>query len=103
MSYNISAIIGGVYGNTEWKFKSNSEAEEGFHWNTGFWRLDPEKLFLRRQDRFHQGVVGELIREGSSKIKETFESLLVGETITTTLDEQIVYNQGLQILRYVNM
>ena len=47
--------------------------------------------------------MGELIREGSSKIKETFESLLVGETITTTLDEQIVYNQGLQILRYVNM
>ena len=39
------------------------------------------------------GLVGKLIREGSSKVKETFESLLAGETITTTLDEQIVYNQ----------
>ena len=38
-------------------------------------------------------LVGKLIREGSSKVKETFESLLTGETITTTLDEQIVYNQ----------
>ncbi|MDY4838777.1 MAG: AAA family ATPase [Lachnospiraceae bacterium] len=39
------------------------------------------------------GLVGKLIREGSSKVKETFESLLAGEIITTTLDEQIVYNQ----------
>ena len=39
------------------------------------------------------GLVGKLIREGSSGIKETFEHLLAGETITTTLDEQIVYNQ----------
>ena len=39
------------------------------------------------------GLVGKLIREGSSKVKENFESLLAGETITTTLDEQIVYNQ----------
>ena len=38
-------------------------------------------------------LVGKLIREGSSKVKETFESLLTGETVTTTLDEQIVYNQ----------
>ena len=39
------------------------------------------------------GLVGKLIREGSGEIKETFESLLAGETITVTLDEQIVYNQ----------
>ena len=39
------------------------------------------------------GLVGKLIREGSNKVKETFESLLAGETITTALDEQIVYNQ----------
>ena len=39
------------------------------------------------------GLVGKLIREGSNKVKETFESLLAGETITTALDEQIVYDQ----------
>lgn len=38
-------------------------------------------------------MVGKLIREGSSGIKERFEMLLRGETIRTPIDEQIVYNQ----------
>mgnify|MGYP000862954424 CR=1 FL=1 len=38
-------------------------------------------------------LIGELIRRGSSQIKETFEDLLAGESIMTELDEQIVYEQ----------
>jgi uncharacterized protein YfbU (UPF0304 family) len=39
------------------------------------------------------GLVGKLIREGSGEIKEQFEILLQGNTITSELDEQIVYSQ----------
>ncbi len=38
-------------------------------------------------------LVGKLIREGNIRIKNTFEQLLKGEHIFTTIDEQIVYNQ----------
>ncbi|MDY4839560.1 MAG: AAA family ATPase [Lachnospiraceae bacterium] len=38
-------------------------------------------------------LVGKLLREGSSSVKETFETLIAGGSIRTTLDEQIVYNQ----------
>lgn len=38
-------------------------------------------------------LVGKLIREGSTQIKESFKILLNGESIKTELDEQIVYNQ----------
>ena len=38
-------------------------------------------------------LVGKLIREGNSSIKEKFERLLEDETISTTLDEQIIYDQ----------
>ena len=38
-------------------------------------------------------LVGKLIREGSQNIKETFEELLQGGSLTTDIDEQIVYNQ----------
>ena len=34
-----------------------------------------------------------MIQEGSSDIKEKFEVLLRGDTIQTSVDEQIVYNQ----------
>ena len=37
--------------------------------------------------------MGKLIREGSRRIKTTFESLLKGEIISCPIDEQIVYNQ----------
>ncbi len=38
-------------------------------------------------------LVSKLIREGSRRIKEDFESLLRGEAIRTQVDEQIVYSQ----------
>ena len=38
-------------------------------------------------------LVGKLLREGNRGIKEKFESLMNGETIRTSIDEQIVYNQ----------
>ena len=38
-------------------------------------------------------LVGKLIREGDSSIKEKFEELIRGNKIRTPIDEQIVYNQ----------
>lgn len=38
-------------------------------------------------------LAGNLIRQGSRQIKETFEILLSGESITTEINEQIVYEQ----------
>lgn len=38
-------------------------------------------------------LAGKLIREGSRDIKEGFEQLLLGESLVTEIDEQIVYNQ----------
>ncbi|MDD6615580.1 MAG: AAA family ATPase [Lachnospiraceae bacterium] len=38
-------------------------------------------------------LVGKLLREGDGGIKEKFESLLRGEVIRTSIDEQIVYSQ----------
>ena len=38
-------------------------------------------------------LVGKLIREGDSSIKEKFEELIRGNMIRTPIDEQIVYNQ----------
>ena len=37
-------------------------------------------------------LVGKLVREGSRKVKETFERLLQGESIRAEIDEQIVYD-----------
>ena len=38
-------------------------------------------------------LIASLIQKGSKQVKETFELLLSGNTITTEFDEQIVYNQ----------
>jgi hypothetical protein len=38
-------------------------------------------------------LVGKLLREGNGEIKEQFELLIKGKTITCEIDEQIVYNQ----------
>lgn len=38
-------------------------------------------------------LVGKLIREGGNQIKETFRQLLLGKSIETEVDEQIVYDQ----------
>ena len=55
--------------------------------------LDTGKFNTYWANTSANGLVGKLIREGSGDIKKTFERLLEGETITTALDEQIVYNQ----------
>ena len=39
------------------------------------------------------GLAGKLIREGSTDMKQTFESLLAGRVFETKIDEQIVYDQ----------
>ena len=39
------------------------------------------------------GLVSKLIREGSMRVKTSFEKLLKGETIICPIDEQIVFNQ----------
>ena len=85
-----------------------TEKDEVKHWYDGFvfgsisdiynpWSiinyLDTGKFNTYWANTSANGLVGKLIREGSSGIKETFERLLAGETITATLDEQIVYNQ----------
>lgn len=38
-------------------------------------------------------LIGKLIREGNTQVKESFELLLNGKEIVTELDEQIVYDQ----------
>ena len=38
-------------------------------------------------------LAGKLIGGGTRQVKETFEKLLVGESITTEIDEQIIYDQ----------
>ena len=38
-------------------------------------------------------LAGDLIRKGASQVKTSFEKLLAGSSVTTELDEQIVYNQ----------
>ncbi|MFR9099061.1 MAG: hypothetical protein ACLVI9_04505 [Anaerostipes hadrus] len=38
-------------------------------------------------------MIGKLIREGNTQVKESFELLLGGKEIVTELDEQIVYDQ----------
>lgn len=55
--------------------------------------LDTEKYTTFWANTSSNSLVGKLIREGSRSIKEKFERLLKGETITSQIDEQIVYNQ----------
>lgn len=55
--------------------------------------LDTGKISTYWANTSSNSLVGKLIREGSSRIKESFERLLKGETICTPIDEQIVYNQ----------
>lgn len=55
--------------------------------------LDKGKFSTYWANTSGNSLVGKLIREGNSEIKEQFETLLQGGTIETELDEQIVYNQ----------
>ena len=55
--------------------------------------LDKQKVGPYWTNTSSNSLVGKVIREGSSQIKESFEHLLAGETIVIHIDEQIVYNQ----------
>ena len=55
--------------------------------------LDERKIGVYWANTSSNSLVGTLIREGSPEIKMTMESLLRGETFSTTFDEQIVFNQ----------
>ena len=55
--------------------------------------LDKGKVGTYWANSSSNGLVGKLIREGDKRIKTNFESLLHGEIIRCSLDEQIVYNQ----------
>ncbi len=55
--------------------------------------LDTGKYNTYWANTSSNSLVGKLLREGNRRIKEKFEALLQDETITTPIDEQIVYNQ----------
>lgn len=54
--------------------------------------LDKGKVGAYWANTSSNSLVGKLVREGSRKVKETFERLLQGESIRTEIDEQIVYD-----------
>ncbi len=54
--------------------------------------LDKKRVGTYWANTSSNSLVGKLVREGSRNIKETFESLLRGESICTEIDEQIVYD-----------
>lgn len=90
------------------EFGLESEKEKVKKWYDGFifgchediynpWSIlnfiDKRKYTTYWANTSSNSLVGKLIREGSVRIKEKFESLLRGEILVTPIDEQIVYNQ----------
>ena len=55
--------------------------------------LDTKQLKPYWANTSSNSLVGKLIREGNSDIKQTMEELIAGKSTTIQLDEQIVYNQ----------
>lgn len=55
--------------------------------------LDKGKFMTYWANTSSNSLVGKLIREGSKNLKASFEALLDGQHLWTTVDEQIVYNQ----------
>ncbi len=55
--------------------------------------LDTGRISTYWANTSSNSLVGKLLREGTSSIKQKFEALLLGETVTSPIDEQIVYNQ----------
>ena len=55
--------------------------------------LDKGKVAAYWANTSSNSLVGKLIREGSKGVKQSFERLLNGEHLLTTIDEQIVYSQ----------
>ncbi len=54
--------------------------------------IDKGKLGAYWANTSSNSLVEKLVREGSRKVKETFERLLQGESIRAEIDEQIVYD-----------
>ena len=90
------------------KFNLSDRKQEVKQWYDGFtfgnqtdiynpWSilnyLDKKQFGTYWANSSSNGLVGKLIREGSKELKVSFESLLQGESITTEIDEQIVYDQ----------
>ena len=55
--------------------------------------LDKKKLASYWANTSSNALAGKLIREGSVRIKKDFETLLSGGSITSQIDEQIVFDQ----------
>lgn len=55
--------------------------------------LDKGQLGAYWANSSSNSLAGKLVREGSKELKASFESLLRGESITTEIDEQIIYSQ----------
>lgn len=55
--------------------------------------LDKQKVGPYWANTSSNRLISSQLQKGTSQIKESFERLLTGETITTEIDEQIVYNQ----------
>lgn len=55
--------------------------------------LDKGKIGIYWANTSSNSLVGKLIREGSRDVKGSFAKLLRGESLITTIDEQIVYSQ----------
>ena len=90
------------------KFRLGEKKEEVRRWYDGFifgehkdiynpWSishfLNKGKVADYWVNTSSNALVSKLIREGNSDIKEKFEVLLGGDTIQTSVDEQIIYNQ----------
>ncbi len=54
--------------------------------------LDKGKLRAYWANTSSNALVGKLIREGNRDVKQSFERLLSGEHLVTSIDEQVVYN-----------
>lgn len=54
--------------------------------------LDKKRVGIYWANTSSNSLVGKLIREGTRKIKESFERLMQGESIQVDIDEQIVYD-----------
>lgn len=55
--------------------------------------LDKKKVGPYWTNTSSNRLVGKVIQEGTKQVKETFETLLLGGSISTAIDEQIIYNQ----------
>lgn len=90
------------------EYELDTEKEKVKYWYDGFifgrhrdiynpWSilnfLDTGKLNTYWANTSANSLVGKLIREGSKRIKVSFEKLLQGEHLSCAIDEQIVYNQ----------